>query len=164
MSSLDILRSVLLNAHLDRTLTVMATALMYRKYTHGKPWHSGFSLICRPSVVLPPVRNLAWQRVPTSSQSKSSATQGRSHTLLSDFSSDPDLSHLIDPVLSLTCESSQSCKISALLSSGISVSGLNWVATQARSSGRPSIATMSLGGGASTSLDNAVASVRRSNH
>ncbi|PSS34005.1 hypothetical protein PHLCEN_2v1909 [Hermanssonia centrifuga] len=43
------------------------------------------------------------------------------------------------------------------------VSGLNWVATQARSSGRPSIATMSLGGGASTSLDNAVASVAAGN-
>lgn len=44
--------------------------------------------------------------------------------------------------------------------SGNSVSGLNFVLTSARSSGRPSIATMSLGGGASTSLDNAVASVR----
>ncbi|KAI0322635.1 serine protease [Amylostereum chailletii] len=39
------------------------------------------------------------------------------------------------------------------------VSGLNFVATSARSSGRPSIATMSLGGAASTSLDNAVASL-----
>ncbi|KAI0791170.1 serine protease [Abortiporus biennis] len=39
------------------------------------------------------------------------------------------------------------------------VSGLNWVITQARSSGRPSIATLSLGGGASTALDNAIASV-----
>ncbi|KAJ3483614.1 hypothetical protein NLI96_g6193 [Meripilus lineatus] len=39
------------------------------------------------------------------------------------------------------------------------VSGLNWVLNQARSSGRPSIATMSLGGSASSSLDNAVASL-----
>ncbi|KZV97876.1 serine protease [Exidia glandulosa HHB12029] len=39
------------------------------------------------------------------------------------------------------------------------VSGLNFVLTQARSSGRPTIASMSLGGGASTALDNAVASL-----
>ncbi|KAJ3483606.1 hypothetical protein NLI96_g6203 [Meripilus lineatus] len=39
------------------------------------------------------------------------------------------------------------------------VSGLNFVLTSARSSGRPSIASMSLGGGASTSLDNAVATL-----
>ncbi|OBZ79180.1 Cuticle-degrading protease [Grifola frondosa] len=39
------------------------------------------------------------------------------------------------------------------------VSGLSWVATQVQASGRPSIATMSLGGGASTPLDNAVASL-----
>ncbi|KAK7678555.1 hypothetical protein QCA50_018427 [Cerrena zonata] len=42
------------------------------------------------------------------------------------------------------------------------VSGLNFVLNSARSSGRPSIATMSLGGGASTSLDNAVASLTSS--
>ncbi|EAU82190.1 serine protease [Coprinopsis cinerea okayama7 len=40
--------------------------------------------------------------------------------------------------------------------SGI-VSGLNWVLTQARNSGRPSVVSMSLGGSASTALDNAVA-------
>lgn len=40
-----------------------------------------------------------------------------------------------------------------------SVSGLNFVLTSVQASGRPSIATMSLGGGATTSLDNAVASV-----
>ncbi|KAF8662094.1 hypothetical protein AX16_001204 [Volvariella volvacea WC 439] len=39
------------------------------------------------------------------------------------------------------------------------VSGLNWVLTQARATGRPSIVSMSLGGGASTSLDSAVASL-----
>ncbi|KAJ8453947.1 hypothetical protein ONZ45_g19499 [Pleurotus djamor] len=39
------------------------------------------------------------------------------------------------------------------------VSGLNWVLSSARSSGRPSIVSMSLGGGASTALDNAVASL-----
>ncbi|KAI0032756.1 serine protease [Vararia minispora EC-137] len=39
------------------------------------------------------------------------------------------------------------------------VSGLNFVATSARSSGRPSIATMSLGGSASTALDSAVSSI-----
>ncbi|KAI0319122.1 serine protease [Amylostereum chailletii] len=39
------------------------------------------------------------------------------------------------------------------------ISGLNFVASSASSSGRPSIATMSLGGGASTALDNAVASL-----
>ncbi|KAG5651221.1 hypothetical protein H0H81_009433 [Sphagnurus paluster] len=39
------------------------------------------------------------------------------------------------------------------------VSGLNFVATSARSSGRPSIASLSLGGGASTALDNAVTSL-----
>ncbi|KIM37988.1 hypothetical protein M413DRAFT_448033 [Hebeloma cylindrosporum] len=39
--------------------------------------------------------------------------------------------------------------------SGI-VSGLNWVLSQARASGRPSIVSMSLGGGVSTALDNAV--------
>ncbi|KAJ8522139.1 hypothetical protein ONZ45_g1228 [Pleurotus djamor] len=42
--------------------------------------------------------------------------------------------------------------------SGI-VSGLNWVLTAARSSGRPSVVSMSLGGGASTAMDNAVASL-----
>ncbi|KAF9467117.1 serine proteinase [Collybia nuda] len=35
------------------------------------------------------------------------------------------------------------------------VSGLQWVGTSAESSGRPSIASMSLGGGASSALDNA---------
>ena len=39
------------------------------------------------------------------------------------------------------------------------VSGLNFVLSQARSSGRPTIASMSLGGGVSTALDNAVASL-----
>ncbi|KAL0951221.1 hypothetical protein HGRIS_007942 [Hohenbuehelia grisea] len=39
------------------------------------------------------------------------------------------------------------------------VSGLNFVLTSARASGRPSIVSMSLGGGASTALDNAVASL-----
>lgn len=39
------------------------------------------------------------------------------------------------------------------------VSGLDWVATQVSSSGRPSIATLSLGGSASTTLDNAVTSL-----
>ncbi|KDQ21395.1 hypothetical protein BOTBODRAFT_50040 [Botryobasidium botryosum FD-172 SS1] len=38
------------------------------------------------------------------------------------------------------------------------VAGVNWVVSSARSSGRPSIATMSLGGGANTALDNAVSS------
>ena len=41
----------------------------------------------------------------------------------------------------------------------LSVSGLNFVLTSARASGRPSIVSMSIGGSASTSLDNAVASV-----
>jgi hypothetical protein len=40
------------------------------------------------------------------------------------------------------------------------VSGLNWVMQQVKSSGRPSIVSMSLGGGASTALDQAVAKVR----
>ncbi|KAF9466801.1 serine protease [Collybia nuda] len=39
------------------------------------------------------------------------------------------------------------------------VSGLNFVLSSARSSGRPSIVSMSLGGGASTALDNAVATL-----
>ncbi|RDB29494.1 Cuticle-degrading protease [Hypsizygus marmoreus] len=39
------------------------------------------------------------------------------------------------------------------------VSGLNYVLTSARASGRPSIVSMSLGGGASTALDNAVTSL-----
>lgn len=39
------------------------------------------------------------------------------------------------------------------------VSGLNFVLSQARSSGRPTVASMSLGGGVSTALDNAVASL-----
>ncbi|KAF8167100.1 serine protease [Crassisporium funariophilum] len=39
------------------------------------------------------------------------------------------------------------------------VSGLNWVITSARASGRPSIVSMSLGGSASTPLDNAIASL-----
>ncbi|KAG5634525.1 hypothetical protein H0H81_001652 [Sphagnurus paluster] len=39
------------------------------------------------------------------------------------------------------------------------VSGLNFVATSAAASGRPSIVSMSLGGGASTALDNAVTSL-----
>ncbi|KIM35761.1 hypothetical protein M413DRAFT_32226 [Hebeloma cylindrosporum] len=39
------------------------------------------------------------------------------------------------------------------------VSGLNFVLSSARASGRPSIVSMSLGGGVSTSLDNAVASL-----
>ncbi|CAA7269772.1 unnamed protein product [Cyclocybe aegerita] len=39
------------------------------------------------------------------------------------------------------------------------VSGLNYVLTQSRATGRPSIASLSLGGGASTPLDSAVASL-----
>ncbi|KAI0651894.1 serine protease [Trametes meyenii] len=39
------------------------------------------------------------------------------------------------------------------------VSGLNWIGQQVTSSGRPSIASLSLGGGASTALDNAVTSL-----
>ncbi|KAG5640867.1 hypothetical protein DXG03_006771 [Asterophora parasitica] len=39
------------------------------------------------------------------------------------------------------------------------VSGLNWVASSVAASGRPSIATLSLGGGASVPLDNAVTSL-----
>ncbi|KAG5651131.1 hypothetical protein H0H81_009764 [Sphagnurus paluster] len=39
------------------------------------------------------------------------------------------------------------------------VSGLDWVASSAKSSGRPSIVSMSLGGSASTTLDNAVATL-----
>ncbi|KAF8063398.1 serine protease [Lyophyllum atratum] len=39
------------------------------------------------------------------------------------------------------------------------VSGLNWVLSSAQSSGRPSIVSMSLGGSASTAMDNAVASL-----
>ncbi|KAF9047737.1 peptidase S8/S53 domain-containing protein [Panaeolus papilionaceus] len=42
--------------------------------------------------------------------------------------------------------------------SGI-VTGLSWVKSQAQASGRPSIVSMSLGGGASTPLDDAVASL-----
>ncbi|PPQ72490.1 hypothetical protein CVT24_003253 [Panaeolus cyanescens] len=42
--------------------------------------------------------------------------------------------------------------------SGI-VSGLNWVLSQARASGRPSVVSMSLGGSTATALDNAVASL-----
>ncbi|KAI0669858.1 serine protease [Trametes maxima] len=41
------------------------------------------------------------------------------------------------------------------------VSGLNWIGQQVSSSGRPSIASLSLGGGASTSLDNAVTALTR---
>ncbi|CDO71600.1 hypothetical protein BN946_scf184911.g70 [Trametes cinnabarina] len=41
------------------------------------------------------------------------------------------------------------------------VSGLNWVSQQAAASGRPSIASLSLGGSASTALDNAVTSLTR---
>ncbi|KAG5640117.1 hypothetical protein DXG03_001049, partial [Asterophora parasitica] len=39
------------------------------------------------------------------------------------------------------------------------VSGLDWVAASVAASGRPSIATLSLGGGASTPLDNGVTSL-----
>ncbi|PPR05984.1 hypothetical protein CVT24_004621 [Panaeolus cyanescens] len=39
------------------------------------------------------------------------------------------------------------------------VSGLNWVLSNARSTGRPSVVSMSLGGGATTALDNAVATL-----
>ncbi|TFK21493.1 serine protease [Coprinopsis marcescibilis] len=39
------------------------------------------------------------------------------------------------------------------------ISGLNWVLTQSRSSGRPSVVSMSLGGGAATAVDSAVASL-----
>lgn len=49
-----------------------------------------------------------------------------------------------------------------MTASSYSVSGLNFVLNTARSSGRPSIATLSLGGSASTALDNAIASVRPS--
>ena len=41
----------------------------------------------------------------------------------------------------------------------ISVAGLNYVARQAAQFGRPTIASMSLGGGASRALDNAVVAV-----
>ncbi|KAG6814633.1 hypothetical protein H0H93_012808, partial [Arthromyces matolae] len=43
------------------------------------------------------------------------------------------------------------------------LSGMNFVLSSARASGRPSIASMSLGGGASTSVDNAVAVVAAGN-
>ncbi|KAG6918458.1 hypothetical protein DXG01_014335 [Tephrocybe rancida] len=43
------------------------------------------------------------------------------------------------------------------------VSGINWVYNTARASGRPSVASLSLGGGASTSIDNAIASVAAGN-
>ncbi|QRV89195.1 hypothetical protein RhiJN_17213 [Ceratobasidium sp. AG-Ba] len=36
------------------------------------------------------------------------------------------------------------------------IAGVNWAATQARSSGRPSVANMSLGGGTNAALDSAV--------
>jgi hypothetical protein len=36
------------------------------------------------------------------------------------------------------------------------IAGINWAASQARSSGRPSVANLSLGGGASTAVDSAV--------
>ncbi|EAU91794.1 serine protease [Coprinopsis cinerea okayama7 len=39
------------------------------------------------------------------------------------------------------------------------VSGLDWIRTQVAASGRPSVVSMSLGGSASTALDNAVASL-----
>ncbi|KAF8662086.1 hypothetical protein AX16_001196 [Volvariella volvacea WC 439] len=39
------------------------------------------------------------------------------------------------------------------------VSGLNWVLTQSRSTGRPTVVSMSLGGSANTALDNAVATL-----
>ncbi|KAF8639361.1 hypothetical protein AX17_001550 [Amanita inopinata Kibby_2008] len=42
------------------------------------------------------------------------------------------------------------------------VSGLNWVQSQVSASGRPSVVSMSLGGSASTSLDDAVASLTNS--
>jgi len=42
------------------------------------------------------------------------------------------------------------------------VSGLNWVGSQASASGRPSIVSMSLGGGATSTLDNAVTSLTNS--
>ena len=42
---------------------------------------------------------------------------------------------------------------------GISISGLNFVAVQARVTGRPTVASLSLGGGISTALDNAVIAV-----
>jgi cerevisin len=41
----------------------------------------------------------------------------------------------------------------------ISISGLNWIATQAAASGRPSIVNLALGGSANTALDNAVVSL-----
>lgn len=40
----------------------------------------------------------------------------------------------------------------------ISISGLNWVKAQVAASGRPSVATMSLGGGVSLALDDAASS------
>jgi cerevisin len=43
----------------------------------------------------------------------------------------------------------------------LSISGLVWVAIQALSSGRPSIATMSLGGGTSPALDIVVYSLTK---
>ncbi|KAG9120239.1 subtilisin-like serine protease [Ceratobasidium sp. 392] len=38
------------------------------------------------------------------------------------------------------------------------ISGINWVVTQYKATGRPSVAVLALGGGASTALDNSVAS------
>jgi cerevisin len=43
-----------------------------------------------------------------------------------------------------------------------SVAGLDWVAGQASSTGNPTVINMSLGGGVSTPLDDAVAYVRYS--
>ncbi|KAJ3508472.1 hypothetical protein NLJ89_g5739 [Agrocybe chaxingu] len=41
------------------------------------------------------------------------------------------------------------------------ISGLNWVMNKAKSTGRPSVMNLSLGGGASSALDNAVASLTK---
>lgn len=43
------------------------------------------------------------------------------------------------------------------------VNGMNWVISQAASSGRPAVVSMSVGGGASTAMDNAVATLTNAN-
>jgi len=71
----------------------------------------------------------------------------------------------LDLVLSRTCKLSLGISsLIALLNTPRSVSGLNWVVNDRASTGRPAIISMSLGGSASTALDNAVRSVRFQTH
>lgn len=110
-------------------------------------------------VVLLPEANSVLQNLPISLRSKFSATQGEDSTKKVQ-------KLLLTPTFLKVWRRFGYVSLWTIwpcwqLTRFTSVSGMNFVAQSAAASRRPSVGSMSLGGGASTTLDNAVASVSR---